>query len=263
MAGMVKSQNGYSANDTSVIAGYTIPYSHERISLRKGSAGVVLLDLLGYIHQEVVNFDQATLDEWGTAFRAIRDSVEISNHASGTAFDVDARKHPLGASGTWSALQVAKIEARLALYNRLAGTQVVRWGRNYHGRKDEMHFEIVAGPAAVVKVATYIRQGRLGGGAYSYLVGRARFRATVITRHPAVYKSNPYGEPSYVVKRDDKAKPRKGVQWVQWALSFSTQDGRFGPHTEAAVRSFQHAHGLLVDGVVGDHTKYYLRRVKR
>jgi peptidoglycan hydrolase-like protein with peptidoglycan-binding domain len=31
-------------------------------------------------------------------------------------------------------------------------------------------------------------------------------------------------------------------------------DGIFGPLTEAGVRAFQEAHGLLVDGIVGRQT---------
>jgi peptidoglycan hydrolase-like protein with peptidoglycan-binding domain/DNA invertase Pin-like site-specific DNA recombinase len=37
-------------------------------------------------------------------------------------------------------------------------------------------------------------------------------------------------------------------------------DGRYGPRTEAAVRRFQHAHGLVIDGIVGSHTARRLER---
>jgi peptidoglycan hydrolase-like protein with peptidoglycan-binding domain len=50
----------------------------------------------------------------------------------------------------------------------------------------------------------------------------------------------------------------EAVRTVQYLLRAHGQslsvDGIFGPRTEAAVRAFQQAHGLVVDGVVGNAT---------
>ena len=52
------------------------------------------------------------------------------------------------------------------------------------------------------------------------------------------------------------------VQWVQRKLGV-TIDGTFGSQTDAAVRAFQHGHGLQVDGAVGLATASYLSRVPK
>lgn len=64
--------------------------------------------------------------------------------------------HPLGRRGTFTAADVRAIRSILA---ELGG--VVRWGGDYSGRADEMHFEIVDNAAQVTAVAARLR----GGGA--------------------------------------------------------------------------------------------------
>lgn len=90
---------------------------------------------------------------WGWAYRPIRgQSGGYSNHASATALDLNAPAHPLGKRGTFTQDQVIAIHGILA---DLDG--VIRWGGDYQGRPDEMHFEINAQPSAVARVAEKIR----------------------------------------------------------------------------------------------------------
>lgn len=75
---------------------------------------------------------------WGWFVKEIEGSDQISNHASGTAVDINAPRHPLGARGTFTAVQRDAIRAILRYCDG-----VVRWGGDYTGRADEMHWEIV------------------------------------------------------------------------------------------------------------------------
>ena len=59
----------------------------------------------------------------------------ISNHGSGTALDINADLHPLGASGTVPASLRGAISAKAASLG-------LRWGGDYANRKDEMHVEV-------------------------------------------------------------------------------------------------------------------------
>lgn len=149
----VYSQNGFSANDRTRIASYTIPGTKIRVALRKGPCSVVLLDLAAFVHANVEPLDHGPLDDWGYAERTIRgSSTTLSNHASGTALDLNSTRHPLGKTGTWTPEQRKKIHDRLRFYDG-----VIRWGGDYTGRPDEMHFEINAGLDAVKRVAAKLR----------------------------------------------------------------------------------------------------------
>lgn len=81
---------------------------------------------------------------WGFAYRDIRLATSLSNHASGTAIDLNAPRHPLGAEGTFTPTQVAAIRVILAECGGL-----VRWGGDYQSRPDGMHFEVVGSAAQV------------------------------------------------------------------------------------------------------------------
>lgn len=159
------SQNSYSANDRTVIARYALPGGE--VALRAGDVSVVLLWVANRFHDLVEPLKWPGI--WGFAERLIRGSTtELSNHASGTALDLDAPEHPLGipAVRTFSSAEIEEIHAIVD-----ACDGVVRWGGDYDNparggrlgsRPDPMHFEINAGAAAVKAVADKIRNGSIG-----------------------------------------------------------------------------------------------------
>lgn len=148
---MATSQNGFSANDRSAIASYHLPGG--KVAIRKGDVSVVLIWVAQRFHETVEPL--VWPGNWGYAERTIRgSSTTLSNHASGTALDLNAPAHPLGRRGTFSAAQVRAIRSILDFCEG-----VVRWGGDYRSRADEMHFEINAGSAAVRRVADKIRGG--------------------------------------------------------------------------------------------------------
>lgn len=156
---MPTSQNGWAANDVSRTTSYKIAGTTRALRLVKGPAGELLARLAAWIDANVERMDNETvMDDWGYAERPIRgSSTTLSNHASGTAFDFNATQHWLGATGTWSASEKAKINAKLQTLGN-----VVRWGENYTRRKDGMHFEInvrptAAGLAAINKALATIK----------------------------------------------------------------------------------------------------------
>lgn len=143
-----RSQNGYSANDRSVIHTVTVPGTGVRLPVRVGPAGDLLIRAAQRWHHEVEPLVVGTC--WGYAERTIRgSSTELSNHASGTAVDSNAPEHPLGTqpSANFSAAQIAAIRTIVAY----AGG-CLRWGGDYTGRPDGMHLEVVKSEAECAAV---------------------------------------------------------------------------------------------------------------
>lgn len=147
---MATSQNGWPASADREVIGVDRNFSRADVTfpsgVRSGDVSVVLGYVADQFHHRVENLVPGWC--WGYHYREVRESTGLSNHASGTAIDINAPEHPLGAVGTFTADQVATIRAIL---REVDG--VIRWGGDYSGRKDEMHFEVNASSAAVAAVA--------------------------------------------------------------------------------------------------------------
>lgn len=152
---MSKSQNGYPALDGRMSGAYPrlrlwkIPTTDRHLALRDGATGFLLVHLALWFDKKVEDIDGGIWDEWGYAYRPVRGWVALSNHASGTAVDLNATKHVLGREDTFNAADEKLILSRV---NGFYGG-CIRWGGEYRGRKDEMHFEIDRSLAACERKA--------------------------------------------------------------------------------------------------------------
>lgn len=92
---------------------------------------------------------------WGYNYRANANNPNaLSNHSSATALDINATRHPNGARGTFTSAQVKAIRVILADLS-----PAIRWGGDYTGTPDEMHFEINCSAATVAQVAARLPSG--------------------------------------------------------------------------------------------------------
>ena len=126
-----------------------------------GDVWTVLDYLCRRYNAEVERIDRSS--SWGWAYRPIRGALTgLSNHASATAVDLNADKHPLGVRGTFTPQQKAAVRRILADI----GTGILRWGEDYIKRVDGMHFELNVGPGdpRLAAAAKRIRNGQASGG---------------------------------------------------------------------------------------------------
>jgi hypothetical protein len=159
----MKSANGWTVLETPPPP-VEIPGTGIRLRIRAGDVATVLAHLASRFHVEVEALDldvreSPGYDDWGWAYRPIRgQATGFSNHASATAIDLNATRHPRGRRRTFTATQKAAVRRILDdLRDPLTRMPVVRWGEDYTTVVDGMHFEINADAAAVARVAAAIR----------------------------------------------------------------------------------------------------------
>jgi hypothetical protein len=165
---------------------------------------------------------------WGYAYRAVRGYSTLSYHAFGLAIDLNAPIHPLGKSGTFTYRQRLRINALCRKYG-------LRWGGNYSGRKDEMHFECILTPT---QAAAKIRS----------------------LQGPTIKWP---GKPSFYPRIEpmDPGKTNKQIELLQGRLTkFGAQpgaiDGNYGPSTRRAVSRVQRHYGGEGSGLMNRWTYY-------
>lgn len=234
---MAASQNGWRANDRSVIHTVTVPGTTTKLAVREGAPGDLLIKVAELWHRNVEDLDDV-FDDWGYAERPIRGGSDLSNHASGTAVDLNATRHPLATrpEDNLNGEQIATVRDII----RTTGN-VVRWGGDYRGRKDPMHFEINDGQGLDDCVrALQALGGVVLGGQPSRPSGNTSLR-----------KGPPWVEG---VSKGAKVFALQAVlnAWYPW-LNLK-EDGFFGDQTERAVIDLQKRAQIMVDGIAGAQT---------
>lgn len=155
----MRSQNGWPVLTFDETVEWVVPDTGRRLRAQRGPVGWILCHLALWFHEAVEPIDWGTLDDWGYSYRPIRGSTSTwSNHASGTAVDLNAVSHPLGVRNTFTGSQQRAIRERLA--GRYENT--IRWGGDYSGRADEMHFEFVGNLERAVALFDDLRNSPRG-----------------------------------------------------------------------------------------------------
>lgn len=212
-----------------------IPGTDIRISVRPGDVATVLLEVASRFHREVESLalpvgEDPGYDEWGWAYRPVRgQQFGFSNHASATAIDLNATRHPRGVKGTFTRADRRAVRRILAsTLDSVTHREVVRWGETYAGTVDGMHFEINASPAAVARVAKRIR-----------------------VKHADKVKPRPKPEPAPVMEEDDDMKSTDPIRLGQHSSAVLGQDDgqisyeeSVALRTAAAVQTNEAMHGM-------------------
>ena len=155
---MLTSYNGWPASKDPAeigIKSYAVPGTNRKLRCAEAVA-LLLIGFAAEFHALIEPIDEGGLDDWGYCFRDVRGVPgKLSNHASGTAIDLNATKHPLTKRGTFPAEKVPMIKALAKKYG-------LAWGGEWT-RADEMHFEVAVNEAKAAKIILRLSKGKTQG----------------------------------------------------------------------------------------------------
>ena len=254
------SQSGYpdiaDYGDARLVSNPTVPGTNVKIlgGLLKGDVATILLDVARRYNTEVEPLVQSK-GCWG--FQPEHNNyVSNSNHESATAMDLNATEHPIGTDPS-SNFTAAQIAAARKLRDSYGG--VVRWGGDYTGRKDGMHWEIndgLYGSPQVAELAAKIRAGQQGEkpNPTKPAPKPAKPKAPAYPL-PAGYYYGPASGPNESVSGKYPHNYQPG--WIdglrRWQRQMGiTDDGLWGPEVARTAKALKKRKGLKsTDGNVG------------
>ena len=166
--------------------------------------------------------------------RYIAGTTTWSNHSWALAMDLNSRENPY-AYGGYTDFPVTATRALCKEFG-------FRWGYDYTGKKDAMHFEYMGTPAAAAALTA-----RLLGNPPTPQPYTDQQMDEVIVALETIEQGSDDGEiGGWPVKIWQGLMVLRGVLKTPEDI-----DGVFGPGTKAATVDFQRSKGLTADGIVG------------
>ena len=146
---MANSYNGWPASQSPKSID-VVPFAVNGVIFPNGVKEGAVHYVLSYVARRFFAEVEGPVDPgcWGYNYRRNRNANNLSCHASGTAIDLNAPKHPNGKRGTFTAKQTKAIRAILADCDDL-----IRWGEDFAGTPDGMHFEVNGTPQQIAALA--------------------------------------------------------------------------------------------------------------
>ena len=141
---MERSLNGWMVltPGSALLATKTVPGTTRRITMRK-SVLPLFLALAHDYDDWIKGIDKGAVDDGGYAYRQARGADDFSNHASGTALDINWSKE--GAQGSsWGERFFSDPEHAKAVDWIKTVYQIVQWGGDWRAN-DYMHWELKPG----------------------------------------------------------------------------------------------------------------------
>lgn len=154
---MTNSQNGWPVLDRADLVWFDA--AGGRFAAPNQDVALVAAHLITRFDAEVEPIAGPVLDDWSYAPRLVRGSSSvISNHASATAWDLNATRHPRSVHATFTTDEIAAVRRILDSILDHDGERIFRWGNDYvTATIDAMHFEINATRIQVTQAVDRLR----------------------------------------------------------------------------------------------------------